>query len=72
MGDGRILLKPRRDDSFKKAYRMSLLSAGSISLDSTFNVGFLDFLDFKLHLLIVVRTWTLLDLLFLLNKMKLQ
>jgi hypothetical protein len=36
MGDGRILLKPRRDDSFRKAYRMSLISAGSISLDSTF------------------------------------
>ncbi len=36
MGDGRILLKDRRDDSFKKSYRMSLISAGSISLDSTF------------------------------------
>jgi len=43
-----------------------------ISVVSTLNVGFLDFLDFKLHLLIVVRTWTLLDLLFILNKMKLQ
>ncbi len=45
MGDGGIFLKSRRDVSFKKAdatfplrkaYRMSLLSAWSISLDSTF------------------------------------
>jgi hypothetical protein len=36
MADGRILLKPWRNDSFKKSYRMSLISAGSISLDSTF------------------------------------
>ncbi len=41
MGGGRILLKPRRDDSFKKSYRMSLISAGSISLDSTFKWCFL-------------------------------
>ena len=41
MGDGRILLKPRRDDSLKKSYRMSLISAGSISLDSTFNQSFI-------------------------------
>jgi hypothetical protein len=32
-----------------------------ISVVSTLFVGFL---DFKLHLLIVVRTWTLLDLFF--------
>ncbi len=38
MGDGRILLKHPRDDSFKKSYRMSLISAGSISLDSTFKL----------------------------------
>ncbi len=38
MGDGRILLKPRRDEiPLKKSYRMSLISARSISLDSTFN-----------------------------------
>ncbi len=37
MGDGRILLKPRRDDSFKKVLSMSLIWAGSISVDSTFN-----------------------------------
>ncbi len=36
MGDGQILLKTRRDDSFKEIYQMSLISAGSISLDSTF------------------------------------
>jgi hypothetical protein len=37
MGDGQIFLKTRRDASFIKIYRMSLLSAGSISLDRTFN-----------------------------------
>ncbi len=42
MGDGQILLKPRRDDSFKKSYRMSLISAGSISLDSTFKGSIAD------------------------------
>ena len=36
--DGRILLKHPRDNSFKKAYRTSLISAGSISLDSTFKL----------------------------------
>ncbi len=36
MGDGRIFLKTRRDVSFYKFYRMSLISAGSILLDSTF------------------------------------
>jgi hypothetical protein len=38
MGDGRILLKPRRGDSFKKSYRMSVISARSISLDSAFKI----------------------------------
>ena len=37
MGDGRICLKTGRDASLIKIYRMSLISAGSISLDSTFN-----------------------------------
>jgi hypothetical protein len=38
MGDGRILQKPQPDATIplKKSYRMSLISAGSISLDSTF------------------------------------
>ena len=36
--DGRILLKHPRDNSFKEAYRTSLISAGSISLDSTFKL----------------------------------
>ena len=36
MGDGQILLKPLRDVPLIKIYRMSLISAGSISLDSTF------------------------------------
>jgi hypothetical protein len=35
MGDGRILLKPQRDDSFKKVLsnEPKKISAGSISLD---------------------------------------
>ncbi len=37
MGDGRIFLKTGRDTSFNKIYRMSLISTGSISLDSTFS-----------------------------------
>ncbi len=39
MGDGRIFLKNLRETSFSNdlIYRMSLLSAESISLDSTFN-----------------------------------
>jgi hypothetical protein len=36
MGDGRIFLGSLSDTSFYKIYRMSLLSAGSISLDRTF------------------------------------
>ncbi len=40
MGDGRICLKSRRDASFKNIYRLSLISTGSISLDSTFNLIF--------------------------------
>ncbi len=35
MGDGLILLKPRRDDSFKKGLSNEPNFAGSISLDST-------------------------------------
>jgi hypothetical protein len=37
MGDGRIFLKNLRALPLIKIYRMSLLSARSISLDSTFN-----------------------------------
>ncbi len=41
MGDGRIFLKSRRDASFNKDLsnepNLSLISTGSISLDSTFN-----------------------------------
>jgi hypothetical protein len=37
IGEGRIFLKTHRDASFNKIYRMSLISTGSISLDSTFN-----------------------------------
>ncbi len=37
MGDGRILLNPDATIPLKKSHRMSLISAGSISLDSTFN-----------------------------------
>ena len=37
MGDGQILLKPRHTTiPLIKSYRMSLISAASISLDSTF------------------------------------
>jgi hypothetical protein len=36
MGDGRILLNPDTTIPLIKIYRMSLISAGSISLDSTF------------------------------------
>jgi hypothetical protein len=36
MGGGLIFLKSLRYTSFNKNYRMSLISAGSISLDSTF------------------------------------
>jgi hypothetical protein len=38
MGDGRIFLKTRRDTPLPsiKIYQMSLISTGSISLDSTF------------------------------------
>jgi hypothetical protein len=40
MGDGWIFLKSLRDASFnKEIYQMSLLSAGSILLDSTFKYG---------------------------------
>ncbi len=39
MGDGRIFLKTRRDVSFNKAYQMSPILAGSISLDSTFKTS---------------------------------
>ena len=35
MGGGRIFLKTFRPLSLMKTYRMSLISAGSISLDST-------------------------------------
>ncbi len=45
MGDGRISLRPRATIPLKKSYRMSLLSAGSISLDSTFNDIFLPTLE---------------------------
>ncbi len=38
MGGGRIFLKPSAPLSLMKTYRMSLISAGSISLDSTFKV----------------------------------
>jgi hypothetical protein len=38
MGNGRIFLKTRRDVSFNKVLLMSLISAGSISLDSTFKL----------------------------------
>ncbi len=38
MGDGRILIKPWLTIPLKKSYRMSLISAGSISLDSAFKV----------------------------------
>jgi hypothetical protein len=39
MGDGRIFIKKKASVTlpFIKIYRMSLLSAGSIPLDSTFN-----------------------------------
>jgi hypothetical protein len=37
MGGGRIFLKTFRPLSLIKTYRMSIISAGSISLDSTFN-----------------------------------
>ncbi len=40
MGDGRIFLKTRRDASFNKIYRMSPISTGSISLDSTFKPNY--------------------------------
>jgi hypothetical protein len=40
MGDGRIFLKRLGDASFNKIYRMSLISTGSISLDSTFKDRF--------------------------------
>ncbi len=43
MGDGLIFVKTRRDDPLRKAYRMSLLSAWSILLDSTFLKRFLYF-----------------------------
>ncbi len=43
MGDGRIFLETRRDASFNKIYRMSLISTGSISLDSTFKKNNLPF-----------------------------
>ncbi len=36
MGDGRIFLKIFRTSLFNDTYRMSLISAESISLDSTF------------------------------------
>jgi hypothetical protein len=36
MGDGQTFLKTRRNVSFYKVYRMSLISAGSIFLDSAF------------------------------------
>ncbi len=36
MGDGQIFLKTGRDASFNKDLSMSLISTGSISLDSTF------------------------------------
>jgi hypothetical protein len=36
MGDGRILIKSLRTSLLMTTYRMSLISAGSISLDSTF------------------------------------
>jgi hypothetical protein len=39
MEDGQIFLKIRLDASFNKVQRMSLIAAGSISLDSTFNEG---------------------------------
>jgi hypothetical protein len=39
MGDGRIFLKTRRTLPLIKIYRMSLISTGSISVDSTFNDG---------------------------------
>jgi hypothetical protein len=38
MGDERIFLKTGRDADFNKDYRMSLISTGSILLDSTFNI----------------------------------
>jgi hypothetical protein len=37
MGGGQIFLKPSAPLSLMKTYRMSLILAGSISLDSTFN-----------------------------------
>ncbi len=39
IGDGRIFLKPAATFPFINLYWMSLLSAGSISLDSTFKLG---------------------------------
>jgi hypothetical protein len=41
MGDGRIFLKSCRDALLIKIYRTSLISTGSISLDSTFKLLFL-------------------------------
>ncbi len=37
MGDGRVFLKIYESLSLMKAFRMNLISAGSITLDSTFN-----------------------------------
>ncbi len=40
MGDWQIFLKPAATFSLIKSYQMSLISAGSISMDSTFNSSF--------------------------------
>ena len=50
MGDGRILLKTHATIPLKKSYRMSLISAGSISLDSTFKSA-----DFTKLLFVALR-----------------
>ncbi len=44
MGDRRIFLKPSTPLSLMTIYRMSLISAGSISLDSTFKLKSLNFM----------------------------
>jgi hypothetical protein len=47
MGDGLIFLKTPAPLSLIKTFRMNLISAGSISLDSTFKISFNYFREYK-------------------------